>query len=100
MDSAVWFCILKKEKVLAGLFRSVNNGKMAEFFANDFRTDRWRQAALKNAFALLGKRRYLDAIAFFLLGGALKDALDVARNRLNDIQLGMVSHVASQNSET
>jgi len=63
---------------------------MADFFANDFRTERWRQAALKNAFALLGKRRYFDAIAFFLLGGALKDALDVAQNRICDVQLALL----------
>ena len=82
MDAAIWYCILKKQKVLAGLFKSVNDGKMSDFFGNDFNNDRWRQAALKNAFALLGKRRYLDCIAFFLLGGALNDALDVATNRI------------------
>lgn len=90
MDAAVWFAILRKEKVLAGLFKSVSNTKMADFFSNDFKTDRWRQAALKNAFALLGKRRYFDAIAFFLIGGALKDALDVARSRIGDVQLALL----------
>ena len=47
MDAVLWFCILRKEKVLAGLFKSVKNLKMAEFFANDFKSDRWRQEYLK-----------------------------------------------------
>ena len=32
MDAAIWYCILKKQKVLAGLFKSVNDGKMSDFF--------------------------------------------------------------------
>lgn len=84
MQVIVWYSILGKEKILSGLFKSVNNLKMSQFFGNDFSVTRWKQAALKNAFALLGKRRYLEAIGFFLIGGALTDALDVAQNRLHD----------------
>ena len=90
MKAAIWFCILRKEKVLAGLFKSVKNVKMAEFFGNDFKTERWRGAALKNGYALLGHRRYYDAIAFFLLGSSLKDAIDIALNRLQDKQLALL----------
>lgn len=50
---------------------------MTDFFANNFSEERWRKAALKNAFALLGKQRFEHAAAFFLLAGALKDALEV-----------------------
>ena len=63
---------------------------MAEFFGNDFKQDRWQSAALKNGYALLGHRRYYDAIAFFLLGSSLKDAIDIAQNRLNDKQLALL----------
>jgi hypothetical protein len=50
---------------------------MTEFFANDFSEDKWKKAALKNAFVLMGKQRFDHAVAFFLLGGALSDALQV-----------------------
>ena len=90
MRVAIWFCILKKEKVLAGLFKSVKNAKMADFFGHNFLEARWRQAALKNGYALLGHRRYYDAIAFFLIGGSLKDAIDIAQNRLQDCQLALL----------
>ena len=63
---------------------------MAEFFGNDFKSERWRGAALKNGYALLGHRRYYDAIAFFLLGSSLKDAIDIAQNRLQDKQLALL----------
>lgn len=57
--------------------RSKRDEKMTQFFANDFSEDRWRKAALKNAYALLGKQRFDHAAAFFLLAGNLRDAVEV-----------------------
>lgn len=70
-------------------FRTVHDEKMRSFFSNDFTQDRWRRAALKNAFALLSKQRFDHAAAFFLLGGKLWDAIDVCVNRLNDMKLAV-----------
>lgn len=50
---------------------------MTAFFSNNFNEDRWRKAALKNAFSLLGKQRFQHSAAFFLLAGSLKDAVEV-----------------------
>lgn len=50
---------------------------MTQFFSNNFTEDRWRKAALKNAYALLGKQRFEHAAGFFLLAGSLKDAVEV-----------------------
>ena len=63
---------------------------MTAFFSNNLTEDRWRKAALKNAFALLGKQRFEHAAAFFLLAGSLRDAIDVCLHKLNDIQLAMI----------
>ena len=59
------------------IHRSQNNPKMTAFFSNNFNEDRWRKAALKNAFSLLGKQRFQHSAAFFLLAGSLKDAVEV-----------------------
>ncbi|KAG8803950.1 regulator of (H+)-ATPase in vacuolar membrane, partial [Serendipita sp. 398] len=59
------------------------------FLANDFDVPRWRTAALKNAFALLGKRRFDMAAAFFILGGSLKDAVNVCLKQMCDFQLAV-----------
>ena len=72
---------------------------------NDFSEARWKTAALKNAYALLGKRRFgvlcvnfflalTDplaeyAAAFFLLAGNLQDAINVCANQLHDLQLAI-----------
>ena len=58
-------------------FRSVDNKRMSDFFKNDFNEDRWRKAALKNAFDLLGRQRFEHAAAFFLLADHLQDAIEV-----------------------
>lgn len=50
---------------------------MHDFFREDFNSDRWRKAALKNAFVLMSKQRYQNAAAFFLLGNSLGDAIEV-----------------------
>ena len=51
---------------------------MSQFFGHDFTEERWRKAALKNAYALLGKQRFDHAAAFFLLGDTLWDAVQVS----------------------
>ncbi|XP_052752135.1 dmX-like protein 1 isoform X3 [Galleria mellonella] len=90
LDAALYYLAMKKRMLLWGLFRSHRDERMTAFFANDFTEDRWRKAALTNAYVLLGKQRFEHAAAFFLLGGALKDALEVLITRLGDLQLAMV----------
>lgn len=57
--------------------------------SNNFQEARWKTAALKNAYALLGKRRFTYAAAFFLLAGNLQDAVNVCVHQLQDLQLAV-----------
>ncbi|XP_058830025.1 dmX-like protein 2 isoform X3 [Topomyia yanbarensis] len=90
LDAALYYIAMKKKSVVWGLFRSKRDEKMTSFFANNFSEDRWRKAALKNAFALLGKQRFDHAVAFFLLANSLNDALEVCLTKLQDLQLALV----------
>ncbi|KAL7632237.1 UNVERIFIED_CONTAM: hypothetical protein RMT77_017453 [Armadillidium vulgare] len=90
LDAAIYYLAMQKKSLVWGLFRSINDGRMTDFFANNFTVERWRKAALKNAFALMGKQRFEHAAAFFLLAGALKDAVEVVLTKLNDEQLAFV----------
>ncbi|CAN8004947.1 unnamed protein product [Ixodes hexagonus] len=90
LDAALFYMALKKKNILAGLFRSVSDKRMSDFFQNNFLLDRWRKAALKNAYVLLGKQQFEHAAAFFLLAGSVKDAVQVCLNKLEDLQLAMV----------
>jgi hypothetical protein len=63
---------------------------MIRFLGNDFTQERWKSAALKNAYALLGKQRFEYAVAFFLLADRIGDAVDICVKRLNDTQLALV----------
>ncbi|MGH0132212.1 UNVERIFIED_CONTAM: hypothetical protein FKN15_021633 [Acipenser sinensis] len=90
LDAALFYLAIKKKAVLWGLFRSQHDDKMTQFFSHNFNEDRWRKAALKNAFSLLGKQRFEQAAAFFLLAGSLKDAIEVCLEKMEDIQLAMV----------
>ncbi|NXJ83807.1 DMXL1 protein, partial [Trogon melanurus] len=90
LDAAIFYLAMKKKAVIWGLYRSQKDAKMTQFFGNNFAEDRWRKAALKNAFSLLGKQRFEHSAAFFLLAGHLKDAVEVCLEKLNDIQLALV----------
>ncbi|XP_054842281.1 dmX-like protein 1 isoform X3 [Eublepharis macularius] len=90
LDAAIFYLAMKKKTVIWGLYRSLRDTKMTQFFGHNFTEDRWRKAALKNAFALLGKQRFEHSAAFFLLAGHLKDAVEVCLEKLHDIQLALV----------
>ncbi|KAG0303627.1 regulator of (H+)-ATPase in vacuolar membrane [Dissophora globulifera] len=93
VGSSLFYLALKKKKLLHGLWRTTHGhaeqAKMVAFLSNDFDQDRWRTAALKNAFALLGKQRFEYAAAFFLLANKLQDAVNVCVKNLNDFQLAI-----------
>lgn len=90
LDAALYYLAMKKKSIVWGLFRSKRDEKMTQFFANNFTEDRWRKAALKNAFVLLGKQRFEHAVAFFLLANSLNDAIEVCINKLDDFQLALI----------
>ncbi|XP_049821296.1 dmX-like protein 2 isoform X4 [Aethina tumida] len=90
MDAALYYLAMNKKNLLWGLYRSKRDERMTEFFSHNFAEDRWRKAALKNAYALLGKQRFEHAAAFFLLAGNLKDAVEICLNRLQDFQLAII----------
>uniref|UniRef100_A0A8C7SCB6 Dmx like 1 n=1 Tax=Oncorhynchus mykiss TaxID=8022 RepID=A0A8C7SCB6_ONCMY len=90
LDAAIFYLAMKKKAVVWGLYRSQKNAKMTTFFSNNFGEERWRRAALKNAFSLLGKQRFQHSAAFFLLAGSLKDAVEVCLEKMQDLQLALV----------
>ncbi|PGH06708.1 hypothetical protein AJ80_08125 [Polytolypa hystricis UAMH7299] len=93
IDCSLYYLALGKKNVLQGLWRmaSWNREQAAtlKLMGRDFKEQRWKTAALKNAYALLGKRRFEYAAAFFLLGESLRDAVQVCMNQMNDIQLAV-----------
>ncbi|KAK2738326.1 regulator of (H+)-ATPase in vacuolar membrane [Myotisia sp. PD_48] len=94
IDCSIFYLALKKKNVLQGLWRMAGwhreQASTQRFLSNNFKEPRWQTAALKNAFALLGKRRFEYAAAFFLLADRLRDAVNVCLNQLQDLQLAIM----------
>lgn len=90
---SLFYLALRKKKLLQGLWKTTGFHKeqavMIKFLSNDFNEPRWRTAAMKNAYALLGKQRYEYAAAFFILGDSLRDAVNICLKHLNDYQLAI-----------
>lgn len=93
IDCSLYYLALRKKNVLVGLWRMASwNREQAStqrLLSNNFQEARWKTAALKNAYALLGKRRFTYAAAFFLLAGNLQDAVNVCVHQLQDLQLAV-----------
>ncbi|KZT57808.1 hypothetical protein CALCODRAFT_265994 [Calocera cornea HHB12733] len=101
---SLYYFALGKIRLVHGLWKQAawhhEQSMMLRFLANDFDVPRWKTAAMKNAYALLGKKRYQYAAAFFLLAGALTDAVNVCVKQLNDIQLAIaIARVYEQNDD-
>ena len=108
---SLFYFALGKVKLVHGLWKQAawhkEQAVMLKFLANDFTQSKWKTAALKNAYALLSKQRFGKvpysckdsatqatyfqeyAAAFFLLGGSLKDAVNVCLRQLSDFQLAI-----------
>ncbi|EDO16053.1 hypothetical protein Kpol_1067p26 [Vanderwaltozyma polyspora DSM 70294] len=90
---AIFYLALKKKQILMSLWRMSpghpEQQKMLKFLGNNFDEPRWKTAALKNAYALLSKHRYMDAACFFLLADSLKDCINVLFKQLDDNDLAI-----------
>jgi hypothetical protein len=71
IDCSLFYLALKKKAVLQGLWRMAGwNREQAatiRLLQNNFQDKKWRTAALKNAYALLGKHRHGEIDAFEVL---------------------------------
>ncbi|WPK23326.1 hypothetical protein PUMCH_000563 [Australozyma saopauloensis] len=97
---SVLYLAIKKKQLLIGLWKTTSHtekDKVLKFLSNNFAEPRWQSAALKNAFVLLGKHRYLDAAYFFLLAGKVKDCCLTLCSKLDEIELALA--VAKVNSD-
>ncbi|KAI1869086.1 uncharacterized protein JN550_006073 [Neoarthrinium moseri] len=93
VDCSLFYLALKKKTVLQGLWRMATwnreQGATQKLLANNFEDHKWKTTALKNAYALLSKRRFEYAAAFFLLADHLQDAVNVCLNQIKDLQLAI-----------
>ncbi|PHH61586.1 hypothetical protein CDD81_8167 [Ophiocordyceps australis] len=93
VDCSLFYLALGKKTVLQGLWRMASWNKeqaaTQRLLSNDFDDAKWQRAALKNAYALLSKRRFEYAAAFFILAGNLQDAVEVCVRQLKDMQLAI-----------
>ena len=62
IDCSLHYLALKKKNVLVGLWKMATwhreQSSTQRFLSNNFSEARWKTAALKNAYALMGKRRF------------------------------------------
>lgn len=86
---ALFYFALNKASVVSGLFKLAKNTKAAELLANDFTDEHWQEVAVKNAFSLLRKQKYLEAASFFVLGNRLQEATNICIKNLGDFQLAI-----------
>ncbi|ELP95005.1 hypothetical protein EIN_251990 [Entamoeba invadens IP1] len=98
-DVAIIYVLLGRVPALAALYRMNQEMKIADFLVRDFSVDRNRIAAVKNGFVLTSQHKYSIAIAFFFLGEAIQEAVNVALDKLNNVGLAFLIVLFSKNVE-
>lgn len=88
--AALWYVALGRVKPLGALYRAQQNVRMSDFLLRNFRDEKNRVAAGKNAYVLVSKHRIELAAAFFILAGDVYGALSLLRVRLKDEQLAIL----------
>jgi hypothetical protein len=91
--ASLFFLALKKKATLLALWRvAVGNKEQRStmnFLKRDFTLDENRTAARKNAYALMGKRRFEYAAAFFLLANDPASAIRILAGQCQDLPLAI-----------
>lgn len=66
VDCSLYYLALRKKAVLQGLWRMASwnreQGATSKLLANNFDDPKWKTSALKNAYALLSKRRFGECL--------------------------------------
>lgn len=80
VDCSLFYLALRKKTVLQGLWRMASGNKeqaaTLRLLANNFDDPKWRTVAQKNAYALLGKRRFRKSICR-VVGGLFADSVKI-----------------------
>jgi hypothetical protein len=91
--ASLFFLALKKKATLLALWRvAVGNKEQRStmnFLKRDFTLEENRTAARKNAYALMGKRRFEYAAAFFLLANDPASAIRILAGQCQDLPLAI-----------
>ncbi|KAK4503863.1 hypothetical protein PRZ48_004778 [Zasmidium cellare] len=93
VNASLYFLALHKKPTLLALWRMATWHKeqrtTMNFLKRDFTQPEAKTAARKNAYALMGKRRFEYAAAFFLLADDPASASSVLAGQCENVQLGI-----------
>lgn len=94
-DSLFWYTIAGKKAILIQLFKkytfnSAEHDAIFKFLQRDFTDPKNQNAAVKNAYVLIDKKRYMHALAFFIYGQKIDEAISLCLNKLKDLNLAFL----------
>ncbi|KAK1810500.1 regulator of (H+)-ATPase in vacuolar membrane [Friedmanniomyces endolithicus] len=93
INATLFFLTLHKKQTLLGLWRIATGHKeqraTVNFLKRDFALQECKVAAKKNAYALMGKRRFEYAAAFFLLADDAASAVSLLAGQCGDAMLAI-----------
>ena len=81
---AILHAALDQVSVISKLYNAIGDNQRADFFEKNFKLEKFRKSALRNAYSSLGHHTYEMAVTLFLVAGDLKSAISVILDKLND----------------
>jgi hypothetical protein len=102
-DCMLLYLALGRKNVVQGLMKVSGEAeckKIWAFLSRDFTLPEHRTAALKNAYVLVGQKKYDLALSFFILAGALGDALTLCTRQMDDVYMAIFLARLATNDDT
>lgn len=81
---ALLYAALGQNLSISKLYTAVGDDNRADFFKHDFKVERWRKCAIKNAYSSLSHHNVEMAAALFLVAGDIRLCINVILNKLED----------------
>ena len=81
---AILHAAMGQVSMLSRLYNAIGDNQRADFFEKDFRQEKFRKSALRNAYSSLRHHSYEMAATLFLVAGDMNSAIRVILDKLND----------------
>ena len=87
---ALLYAALGQTLAISKLYNAIGDDQRADFFKNNFKTEKWRKSAIKNAYSSLSHHNNEMSATLFLVAGDIKLCLNIVLTKLNDPLLGLL----------
>lgn len=87
---ALLYAALGQLSAIAKLYKSIGDDLRSDFFKHDFKVEKWRKFAIKNAYSSLSHHNLEMSATLFLIAGQVNLCINIISTKMEDPMLGFL----------